>query len=99
LACQKAWFPIPLGGATIPRPLMTTRRLVICEPPGSHPFYGDSDYYQPGDEKVTVPRIVELFGQATFPPPRGSDHLSQIADAPLTPQETGQVRMGQNFAN
>jgi len=33
---------------TIPRPVMTTRCLSISAPPELSPFYGDSDYYQPG---------------------------------------------------
>jgi hypothetical protein len=33
---------------TIPRPVMTTRCLSISALPELSPFYGDSDYYQPG---------------------------------------------------
>ena len=33
---------------TIPRPVMTTRCLSISAPPELSPFYGDSDYCQPG---------------------------------------------------
>ncbi len=45
-------YPRPLSGlhygAAAPRLVMATCRLSISAPPELSPFYGDSDYYQPG---------------------------------------------------
>jgi len=75
---------------------MTTRRLIICGPPGSHPFYGDSDYYQPGDEKAPVGQGYRHKPDQTCSSFKA--HLSDTGEGPfLRTGDLGFMREGQLY--